>query len=205
MTIDGRISPAPLGSSFDRALLHRMRAETDASLMGANTLRQENPRMALANGHIPDNRIRAIVSGSGTIPYNRHLFQSEPAPVIFSSEKGARNMPADLQKTVCILPQNHDNGRLSMTAAIIELARQGAGSVLLEGGGHLNSSCLEEGIVDEIMLTIVPKISGNSNASTFIAGRSAKENKLSSLVLLSCNREKATDEIFLHYRICSDS
>jgi len=60
-----------------------------------------------------------------------------------------------------------DNGRISLA----EVCKGLVESVLLEGGGELNSSLLKEGFVDKIVFFYAPKIIGGKNASNLIAGK----------------------------------
>ncbi|MEA1991363.1 MAG: hypothetical protein U9N58_04090, partial [Thermodesulfobacteriota bacterium] len=67
-TACGRITPGTIGSPRDRRHLEDMRMMTDASLLGAGTLREGDPEMRGTGGIIPKNRIRAIIPMSGKIP-----------------------------------------------------------------------------------------------------------------------------------------
>ena len=87
-TVCGRISPATMGSTKDRRFLESMRSDTDASLIGAGTLRQSDPEMRCIDGLIPENRIRAIVSDSGDIPIvGKKIFSNGPQPFVFTNLK----------------------------------------------------------------------------------------------------------------------
>jgi len=161
-TACGRISPANIGSPKDRRYLEDMRMSTDASIPGAGTLREGDPEMRGAGGIIPKNRIRAIITMSGKIPVEgRRLFQMGPPPVIFTCRDQASLLAKVIgqRANVVILPRGRHG--LSIGAAISEMGRMGAKTVLIEGGARLSYSALSEGVVDEICLTIAPKISGD--------------------------------------------
>lgn len=203
-TVCGRISPAVMGSSLDRRRLEQARAATDASLMGAATLRRDDPEMKTCCSPDADKRIRAIVSGSGQVPVQgKKLFATGGMPIVFTAgnqqEALARTL-ADKARVIALPP---GPGGLSISAAIAELARMGAGSVLIEGGARLNYSCLAEGIVDEIFLTVAPYLSGERLAATLADGDRPLGCPFLALELLSCEPVE-TGELFLRYRVIKD-
>ena len=84
-------------------------------------------------------------------------------------------------------------------AAIAELASLGARSVLLEGGGRLNYAALKEKVVDELLITLVPSLSGDTDATSLVAGNGPLGSPFLPLTLVSAE-PVSTGEIFLHYR-----
>jgi diaminohydroxyphosphoribosylaminopyrimidine deaminase/5-amino-6-(5-phosphoribosylamino)uracil reductase len=79
-----------------------------------------------------------------------------------------------LDRGVRIIKLEDSRGRVDLPGLMEELGRLGLDSVLLEGGGELNASALETGIVDKIMLFIAPKIIGGKNAKTPVEGEGIK-------------------------------
>ena len=201
-TICGRIGPGLVGSPVDRGLLETMRAATDASLLGAETLRQGDPEMRGPGGHLPPQRIRAFVSQSGDIPVaGRKIFAHGPPPLIFTGEAAATGLRHRLGTlaSVVVLPADSVEG-LSMVAALAHLAEHGVSSLLIEGGGRLNYACLRQGVVDEILLTLTPKLSGDQGAASFCGGPGPLGEPFLPLALISCEAA-ATGEVFLKYRV----
>jgi len=200
-SICGRIGPGLVGSQRDRKLLEKMRAETDASLLGAGTLRAGDPEMRGPNGVLPEGRIRAVISNSGNIPYkNRKLFSQGPRPLIFTSAAESSRLVKKIGQLAEIITIPRGPAGLSVRAAIDELGRRGAASVLVEGGGKLNYACLAEGVIDEILLTITPKISGDRSAATFADGPVPLCGPFCDLELVTCEAAD-TSEIFCRYRV----
>ena len=204
-TICGRIGPGLTGSPVDRRLLEKMRETTEASLLGAETLRLGDPEMLGPEGHFLPNRIRAFITESGDIPVaGRKIFQQGVPPLIFTGETaaaGLRDKVGGLAQVV-ILPAASTGG-LSLTAALAHLAKLGASSLLLEGGGRLNYACLRQGVVDEILLTLTPKISGDKGAPSLCGGAGPLGEPFLPLTLVSCE-PAATGEIFLKYRVSKE-
>ncbi len=201
-TICGRIGPGLTGSPLDRGLLETMRAATDASLLGAETLRQGDPEMRGPEGSLLPNRIRAFITQSGDIPVaGKKIFQHGPPPLIFTGEATAAGLRHRLGALAQIVPlPPASTGGLSLVAALAHLAQRGAGSLLVEGGGGLNYACLRQGVVDEILLTLTPKISGDQGAAAVCGGDGPLGEPFLPLTLVSCEAE-ATGEVFLKYRV----
>ncbi len=200
-TACGRITPGNIGSPKDRRHLEEMRMTTDASLLGAGTLREGDPEMRGTGGIIPKNRIRAVITMSGRIPVEgRRLFQLGPPPVVFTSRDQAPSLGEALGHKARVVSLPEGTHGLSVGAAISDLGRMGARTVLIEGGAMLNYAALSEGVVDEIYLTIAPKLSGEEGAASLADGPRHLGEPFLSLKLLECHTE-ATGEVFLRYKV----
>jgi len=200
-TLCGRISPVGMGSLEDRALLEQLRDQTDASLIGAGTLRTENPEMRGAGGILSEERIRAVISASGDVPVvGKKMFSHGPMPLVFTSEKRVAALTDKLGGVAKVLAVGESSCGLSVKEVIADLAQRGARSVLIEGGGHLNYAALAEGVVDEIYFTITPFLSGDQAASSLVDGSKSLGNPFLNLHLLS-SKQSAYGEMFLHYQV----
>jgi riboflavin biosynthesis pyrimidine reductase len=200
-TICGRIRPAGHGSLLDRRRLEEARDKTGASIMGANTLRSENPEMRGTDGILAPNRIRAVISRSGEIPgTDKKLFNHGPAPVVFTSEDNIFALQGKLKRKAQVVSLPHGPHGLSLQAALDFFAGRGVEAVLIEGGAQLNYAALAEEVVDEILLTIIPAVSGKHGTTTFADGPKHLGDPFLQLELLSAE-SVSTGELFLHYRI----
>ncbi len=200
-SIDGKISPGLVGSPLDRKHLESHRSQSDASLMGAETLRKGDVQMRCLHGRLPEKRIRAIITRSGDIPIRaRRLFSEGPKPVVFTGRQALDALTEKLQDRarLVVIPEG-PNG-LSVEVALSELGRMGARSVLVEGGSRLNYAALSEGVVDEILLTLAPKISGRSASAALADGPRLLGNPMLELELLEW-RAADSGELFLRYRV----
>jgi len=220
MTADGKIATAnqavsSFGSSSDFEHLLELRATADAVMTGANTLKAQ-PDITLGPGparfrrkrkkhSLADAPVRIIVSGSGKIDPKAKLFSSKDGPIIILTTK---QMPKIRQQTLTQSGGNvHVCGKteIDLAAALNWLYTEWRVKRLLcEGGGQLNGSLLAAKLVDEIHLTICPKIFGGHNASTIADGAlaerliDARQFKLSSM-------QPKGEEIFLVYQAQSTS
>ena len=200
-TICGRISPAGQGGRLDRCRLEEARDRTQASIMGANTLRLDNPEMRGTNNILPPGRIRAIISQSGSVPATgKKLFAQGPRPVVFTAKDKMPSLRDTLHNRAEVVPLPAGPHGLLLKAALDYLVGKGVESVLIEGGARLNYSVLAEGLADEILLTVIPSVSGDRKAPAFADGPNQLGNPFLRLELLSCE-PAASGEIFLQYRI----
>ncbi len=99
------------------------------------------------------------------------------------------------------LPYYILNRKNSIKSLISELNKKGYIHVLVEGGPTLLASFLKENLIDQIFLTIAPKIFGNENSSTLtlVENYLFPKKEIKNLSLLSVKRIK--NELFLHYKV----
>ncbi len=200
-TICGRINPVGYGSLLDRRRLEEARDRTGASIMGANTLRTEDPEMRGTNGALPSDRIRAIISYSGAIPVtDKKLFNHGPRPVVFTAEEEYFTLTAKLRDRAEVVSLPKGQYGLSLQAALDFCAARNVESVLIEGGAQLNYAALAEDVVDEILLTVMPFVSGYRDSKTFAEGAAPLGDPFLDLELLS-SEQVSTGELFLHYLV----
>jgi 2,5-diamino-6-(ribosylamino)-4(3H)-pyrimidinone 5'-phosphate reductase len=81
------------------------------------------------------------------------------------------------------------------------LEKMGLGKILVEGGGELNWSLLRLGLVDELTVTIAPKIAGGRLATTLVEGDGFEEIAQGIRLKLLKVDQKKTGELLLHYKL----
>lgn len=197
-TVCGKIGPNVKGSSLDRAHLEQLRLETDAGLMGASTLRDDDPEMRAVGGILPKSRLRAVITTSQTLPFHKKFFSSEPFPVVFSSEASASFLKPQASKGVEVVSVPFFSAKnLSLLHVLRWFEQRGVNSVLIEGGGRLNYAAIAQGIVHEIYLTILPQVEGGAKGAWLIAG----DIGLGKRLLLKKCLSLETGEVILHYEV----
>ncbi len=200
-SICGHIGPQSPGSRTDRIFLEKMRDASGASLIGAGTLRQADPEIRGSAATLAPDRVRAVVSLSGNIPLaGKKLFAHAPAPVIFTSLENISALQAKMAERAEIIALSAGPCGLSLHEAIVSLKERTSGDILIEGGGRLNYAALKEGVVDEIHLTICPKISGHAGAPSLIVGPQSLGQSFGDLQLLDVKAEES-GEIFARYLV----
>lgn len=197
-TADGRAaldgSAVGIGSSADKRLMRELRAEADVVLHGAATVRAD-PLSArvppdlvsrrVANGLSPQ-PVGAIVTWSGNLP-PRHPYYETSTIIYITSE----NQVPVAEPTVEVARV------ASVDDVVRDLGRRGVKRILCEGGPTLNSALFEARLIDEVFLTIAPKLVGGEDPLTIVKGprlRPTVQLDLKSLVELE-------SELFLHYAV----
>ena len=214
MTADGKIATAnravsSFGSARDHQHLLDLRATADAVMAGARTV-DSNPinlgpgpgkfrRRRLERG-LAEYNLRVIVSGSGSINPNAEVFKHGFSPIILlTTERAsatARRQLLALTGELIICGKREIN----FPAALRWLREKwGVKRLLCEGGGELNGALFRAGLVDELHLTICPKIFGGREAPTIADGIGAPAlAEAAPFALRSLKR--IGGELFLVYR-----
>ena len=185
MTADGKIATAnrsvhSFGSRRDLEHLYELRATADAVICGARTV--EISRSILGNGgekfrrrrlknRLAPFNLRVLVSGSGSINPDAEIFKKRFSPIIILTT--ARVSKTVLRQLRAIADEVKVCGRraISFHAAFQWLRRKwGVKRILCEGGGELNDALFRTGLVNELHVTICPKIFGGRRAPTIADG-----------------------------------
>ncbi len=184
-TADGRASfhgrSGPLGDETDRELFLGLREQVQAVLVGTGTLRVERYRRLVSDPERRQRRIQAglspeplacLVSRTGDVPIEAPLFSEPELRIVVFGPPGLELPDCAAQLEVVVL----DPGELTLTAAMRRLrADFGIRSLLCEGGPTLFSGLLSERLVDELFLTLVPRLAGGGSAPTITSGAELPE------------------------------
>jgi diaminohydroxyphosphoribosylaminopyrimidine deaminase / 5-amino-6-(5-phosphoribosylamino)uracil reductase len=167
LTLDGRIAARDgdarwITGTAARRMGHELRGVSDAVLVGAGTVRADDPRLncRIPGGHDP---VRVVVSGRRLdLPRRaRVLAPGGPptivvAPVTAPSRRVTALRGAGVE--VLLLPAR--TGRMSFARIMAALGARGFTSVLVEGGGTVAAEALRAGVVDRAVLFVAPALLG---------------------------------------------
>ena len=184
-TLDGKIATASGNSKWitsppARRYSHRLRGQTDAILVGINTILRDNPLLTTRYPSSATSPVKIIVDSKSKLPLNaKILSRMSPAQTIVATTRFAdkSKIKALQDKGVHVitdLPARRAKNfkeRLSLKSLMKRLAKLNITSVLIEGGGKIIASALEEKIVDKLLIFIAPKIIGGEEAVTSVEGR----------------------------------
>ncbi len=173
-TLDGKIAAAS-GDAFwisgepARREGHRLRAFCQAVMVGAGTVRTDDPELTvrmIKKGRHPR---PVIVSSNLDLPLVAKVMTTpaEGGPLIFATRAAAaKKVKAfrDAGAEVVLVKKNRQAGA-DLSAVMGELGKRKIASVLLEGGSSLHGSALMAGVVDELMLVPAPKLLGGDGVS----------------------------------------
>ena len=160
MTLDGKIADKNGHSKWitslqSRLTSHQLRAQVDAILVGAQTLRSDNPRLtarsrgaqrARDSGQAVKQPWRIILTRSGRLPRKAHVFN-------------------DPWRERTLVAQNK-----SWPSLLRTLGRWDITSLLIEGGGKTLASAFEAGVVNKVVFFYAPKLIGGLRAITAVEG-----------------------------------
>ncbi len=175
-TLDGRIAAADgssrwITSDEARADVHRLRARTDAVIVGSGTAREDDPHLAVRGvaGAVQPLRIVIDTDAKSVRPGARVLDDAAPTLIAVADDADA----GELERTAQLLrlPRAAE-GRpgLDLTALLDALHAREVRSVLLEGGPTLAGAFVEAGAVDEVIGYIAPVLLGAGPAALGHAG-----------------------------------
>jgi riboflavin-specific deaminase-like protein len=211
MTADGKIATAnrvvsSFGSRRDHEHLLELRATADAVMSGARTVDSANismgtgglkfQKLRLKRG-LAEHNLRIIVSGSGSIDPRAEIFKHNFSPIIILTTQRmsdfSRRRLQGLGTAVKICGEREINFR---TALRWLHEKWGVKRLLCEGGGDLNDAMIRAGLVDELHLTICPKVFGGRHAPTIAEGMGFRELSLAARFQLKSSK-CVGDEMFL--------
>lgn len=171
LTLDGRATiegrSGPIGSATDTEVLHRLRTQVDAVMIGAGTLRTERYGRVVPDPELRGHRERGeglahdplavIISNSLDLPWDAGLFKSGWGRVLIFT-----GSDVEVPDTATPVRVERHEGRVDLPRAMATLrAERGVRAVLCEGGPHLHAELAGQGLVDEMFVTLAPKLALN--------------------------------------------
>jgi diaminohydroxyphosphoribosylaminopyrimidine deaminase/5-amino-6-(5-phosphoribosylamino)uracil reductase len=167
-SLDGRIATARGESRWitgeaARAHVHRLRARSDAVMVGSETALADDPELsARSGGRLLRRPVRVLVDSGLRVPPSARLYGADPTRTWVLCGKGApaRRRRALEARGVRLLPLRRRRGQLPLAAALARLGREGLGTLLVEGGGGLAAALLRARLVDELVWMAAPRLLG---------------------------------------------
>lgn len=179
VTADGKIATRTGRSRWitgekARAFVHRLRNNSDAIAVGIDTVMQDDPRLTarLEESGGKDPR-RVVIDSRARLPIDaRMINMPSRAATILATTAAAppekRRVLEEKGVEILLLPER--GGRVDLDALMGELGKRGVCQLLVEGGGTLNYSLLQAGLIDKVMLFIAPLIVGGRDSPTSFGG-----------------------------------
>lgn len=215
MTADGKISTAngvvsSFGSAYDQHRLLLLRSKADAVMAGARTVEASSitlgpgglryRRLRIRQG-LKEYNLRIVVSGSGRISRRAEVFRYRHSPVIVLTTRRASRAAVRRLESVADEVKICGERTVDFPRAMRWLRKKWKVKCLLcEGGGELNAALFAAGLVNELNLTICPRVFGGHAAPTIADGVGVRSLVQASQLRLK-SMKRVDDELFLVYRV----
>lgn len=169
-SLDGKVAAAGGDARWiscleSRRAVHQLRAVADAVVVGAGTVRRDDPELTvrLSYGRDP---VRVVVSRSGRVPVEAKVFDTAVAPTVLVSERLDDEAAPLLRARGVELVETGPRG---LADGLRELAARGLLDLLCEGGPTLGAALLAEGLIDRVTLFVAPMVIGSGAPELFAA------------------------------------
>ncbi len=209
-SVDGRSSvggkASGIGGQADREAMRALRSRVDAVMVGAGTLRAEKLNLGLDGTGVAQ-PLAVVVGGAGGLPVLEHLIRPAGQGVILAlpqspavEEHRAETDALEGVETLLCPGSQPDRADLRRLLQALK-AEHAVDRLLVEGGPGLNRALIDAGLVDEIFLTVAPKLLLGPEAAIIsgtpdMVDQGPQQNHLTLLSVHS-----ADDELFLRYRL----
>ena len=196
MSLDGFLDDASsdrlmLSNDADFDRVDAVRASVDAIVLGAGTVRADDPRLLVRSAERraervaagkPASPLRVVLTPSGRLDPGSRLFGRSPEAgpvVVYTSTAGARTFPLGPEADEFgpeVWPEGTQapelvavgDGGVPPGAVLEDLARRGVERVLVEGGGIVHTAFLSADLVDEMHVAVAPFLLGEAGGARFL-------------------------------------
>jgi 2,5-diamino-6-(ribosylamino)-4(3H)-pyrimidinone 5'-phosphate reductase len=218
VTADGKTDTiarhgAAISSALDVARVDRLRADSDAIMVGGHTLLGDDPRLIVKTAALRAERLArgraanpikvGVVTKADTLKLDGRFMTFGPAQRIIFTTTQTDPMQIDRLREQGVEVVVLGDQRVDVAAALQHLKQAGVQRLLVEGGGTLNAELLRQNVVDEIQLYIAPLIFGGVTAPTLVGGAGWLRDEAIRLQLTAAEQ---VDEggIVVHYVLRAD-
>ncbi|RDI61580.1 RibD family protein [Nocardia pseudobrasiliensis] len=179
VSVDGYLDDASperllLSNADDFDRVDAVRADSDAILVGAGTLRSDNPRLLVNSAArrarrvaagAPEHPLKVTVTATGDLDPALRFWHHGGAKLVYTTDIGADRLGdrlAGLAEVVSL------GGTLDFAALLDDLGGRGVRRLMVEGGGVVHTEFLAAGLADELLMAVAPVLVGDPAAPRFL-------------------------------------
>ena len=198
MTADGKIDTferrgSAISSPHDKQRVDRLRAESDAVMVGGRTLLDEDPKLTVKSEvlrlervvrGLPPNPVKVgAITRADIQPHSKFLCEGPARVVIFTTQQTSKEQLAILRAHGADVFV-HATERVDLGEMMQTLKELGINRLMVEGGATLNFELIRRGLVDELSVFVSPMIFGGESAPTLAAGQGLERSAAVPLKLI---------------------
>ncbi|MEU6579963.1 dihydrofolate reductase family protein [Nocardia sp. NPDC046763] len=159
-------------ADFDR--VDALRADSDAILIGAETLRRDNPRLLVNSADRrlhrvaagkPEYPVRVIVTAGGDLDPELRFWHCGGERLVYTTDSGATRIGDRLAGLAEVISLG---SLIEFDALLDDLGKRGLERLMVEGGGAIHTGFLSAGLADEIWMAVAPVVVGDPAAPRFL-------------------------------------
>ena len=198
VTLDGKIATGSGKSKWitgpnARQLVHRLRHEHQAILIGSETLLKDNPSLNTRDIHQGTSPIKVILDGRGRMPRQAKCLRDDESKTIWVVGRKAPDPDWELPSNLIRLTS--PGVRPEISWVLHQLENFDIHSILVEGGAQVHASFLKSKLVDKIYLFLAPRVLGNEGLSW--CGELGIENLMDTLNFTIIKIEQLNPDLLL--------
>ncbi|MDX3538074.1 dihydrofolate reductase family protein [Streptomyces sp. MB09-01] len=188
-------------ADFDR--VDEVRASVDAILIGATTMRKDNPRLLvnseerrakrIAEGR-PEYPLKVTVTASGNLDADLKFWHHGGQKLVFTVDSAVDKVKVTLGELADVVSVGAD---LDWGLVLDELGRRGIGRLMVEGGGTIHTQLMSQDLADELHLVVAPLLVGQADAPKFLGTAAYPGGSTARMQLLEARA--IGDVVFLRY------
>lgn len=182
MSLDGHIDDAGperlrLSNDDDFDEIDEERAASDAILVGAGTLRADNPRLLVrsaerrrrrASGGATEHPTKVVLTASGKLDPTARFFTTGDAAKLVYADSGGHALAAGALHGIPDAAVVDAGSPLDPAVVLTDLAERGVRRLLVEGGSRVHTLFLTAGLADELRIAVAPFLIGDAAAPRFV-------------------------------------
>ena len=184
MSLDGKIATSSGDSKWvtgpeARGLVQQMRRETDAIMVGANTVLADDPQLTARGDDglpLPRQPIRVTLDSQCRMPVRSQLLRQPGQTLVYTTEAApAANVGGLMRAGADVVPVSATReGLVNPVEVLADLGQRGVVNLLVEGGGKTLGSLFDDGLIDKVQAFLAPVIIGGIDAASPVEGVGAE-------------------------------